>query len=264
MRANRETLSKALRAAVPKSLPVCVSFLFLALSYGVLMGTKGFSFVWPMCMSAFIFTGSMEFVTVNLLLSAFNPIAAFLLAIMIGARHIFYGISMLGKYRNMGVKKFYLIYGLCDETFAVNSGAKIPQGVDHGWFYCFVTLLNQFYWVLGATLGGLLGERLSSLNANGLEFILTGLFVVVFLDQWMSSERKSHMAALLGIVIPVICLTLFGPDGFMVPSLVIMLMLFLVLRRYLDDLEPEDGADTGVGADAGVDALTAEGKESER
>ena len=110
MRVNRETLSKALRAAVPKSLPVCVSFLFLALSYGVLMGTKGFSFVWPMCMSAFIFTGSMEFVTVNLLLSAFNPIAAFLLAIMIGARHIFYGISMLGKYRNMGVKKFYLIY----------------------------------------------------------------------------------------------------------------------------------------------------------
>lgn len=192
MRANRETLSKALGAAVPKSLPVCVSFLFLALSYGVLMGTKGFSFVWPMCMSAFIFTGSMEFVTVNLLLSAFNPIAAFLLAIMIGARHIFYGISMLGKYRNMGVKKFYLVYGLCDETFAVNSGAKIPQGVDHSWFYCFVTLLNQFYWVLGATLGGLLGERLSSLNTNGLEFILTGLFVVVFLDQYKFGAQKPY------------------------------------------------------------------------
>ena len=106
----------------------------------------------------FIFAGSMEFVTANLLLSAFNPLYAFLLALMVNARHLFYGISMLEKYKNLGPKKYYLIYAMCDETFSINYTAKIPEGVDRGWFYFFVTLLNQLYWVSGATIGGLLGS----------------------------------------------------------------------------------------------------------
>ena len=203
---------------------------------GVLMGTRGFSFLWPMCMSAFIFTGSMEFVTVNLLVSAFNPFVTFMLAVMLGTRHLFYGISMLGRFKNMGAKKPYLIFSLCDETFAIDNGTIIAADVDRGWFYFFVGLLNQSSWVAGATLGGLLGERIT-FNTSGLDFIMTAMFAVIFVDQWLTTKRKSHMAALTGIAVPAICLGVFGADNFMIPSLVAMLVMFILLRPYLDDLK---------------------------
>lgn len=149
---NGGVKTRAFKAVFPKVLPICISFFFLAMSYGVLMGTRGFSFLWPLCMSAFIYTGSMEFVTVNLLVSAFNPFATLMLALMMGTRHLFYGLSMLGRFKNMGAKKPYLIYAMCDETFAVNNSAQIPADVDRGWFYFFVSLLNQVSWVAGATL----------------------------------------------------------------------------------------------------------------
>lgn len=228
-------MGKAFRTALPRTSPVCISFFLLALSYGVLMGTRGFSFLWPMCMSAFIFTGSMEFVTVNLLVSAFNPFVTFMLAVMLGTRHLFYGISMLGRFKNMGAKKPYLIFSLCDETFAIDNGTIIAADVDRGWFYFFVGLLNQSSWVAGATLGGLLGERIT-FNTSGLDFIMTAMFAVIFVDQWLTTKRKSHMAALTGIAVPAICLV-FGADNFMIPSLVAMLVMFILLRPYLDDLK---------------------------
>lgn len=234
--------TRALRAAVPKVLPICISFFFLAMSYGLLMGTRGFSFLWPMCMSAFIFTGSMEFVTVNLLVSTFNPLATLMLAVMMGTRHVFYGISMLGRFKSMGLKKPYLIYAMCDETFAVNNSVRIPDGVDRGWFYFFVSLLDQSSWVLGATVGGIVGGRLT-FDTSGLDFVMTALFVVIFVDQWMNSKRRSHMAALTGIVVPVICLALFGADDFMIPSLLAMLVMFLMVRPYLGDLKTDGGFD---------------------
>lgn len=236
---NGGVKTHALKAAFPKVLPICVSFFFLAMSYGVLMGTRGFSFLWPLCMSAFIYTGSMEFVTVNLLVSAFNPFATFMLALMMGTRHLFYGLSMLGRFKNMGAKKPYLIYAMCDETFAVNNSTQIPADVDRGWFYFFVSLLNQVSWVAGATFGGIVGGRLT-FDTTGLDFVMTALFVVIFVDQWMTTKRKSHMAALTGIVLPVICLALFGADNFMIPSLIAMLVMFIMLRPYLDDLKHDD------------------------
>ena len=144
---------KAFRAALPYSLPICIGFLFIAMSYGFLMRSRGFSVFYPMAMSAFIFAGSMEFVAVELLLSAYAPLHAFLLTLMVNARHLFYGISMLEKYKGMGWKKPYLIFGMCDETFSINCTVTPPEGVDRGWFMFFVTLLNQTYWVAGATLG---------------------------------------------------------------------------------------------------------------
>lgn len=237
------SIAKAFTTAFPRTLPVCISFFFLAMSYGVLMGTRGFSFLWPMCMSAFIFTGSMEFITVDLLVSAFNPLAALMLAIMLGTRHLFYGISMLSRFKNMGAKKPYLIFSLCDETFAIDNGTTIPKTIDRGWFYLFVGLLNQLSWVAGATIGGIVGGRIT-FNTDGLDFIMTAMFAVIFVDQWMTTTRKSHMAALTGIAIPAICLSLFGPDNFMIPSLIAMLAMFAILRPYLDGLKPEQTDDT--------------------
>lgn len=121
------------------------------------MNASGFSFVYPMVMSLLIYGGSLEFVAVEMLLSPFAPVSVFIMTLLIQARHIFYGISMLDKFKGLGWKKFYLIFGMCDETFSINYTAKIPEDVDRGWFMFFVTLLNQLYWVSGATIGGLIG-----------------------------------------------------------------------------------------------------------
>lgn len=133
------------------------------------MKLAGFSAIYPILMSMTIFAGSMEFVAADLLLGAFNPVGAFVLTLMVNARHLFYGISMLDKYKDVGKKKWYLIFGMCDETFSINCTAQIPVGVDKGWFYFFVTLLNYLYWVLGASVGGIFG---SFINIKLKELIL--------------------------------------------------------------------------------------------
>ena len=222
---------KAFKAALPYTLPICVGFLFLGMSYGFMMRSKGFSFVYPLCMSFFIYAGSMEFVTANLLLSAFNPVYAFFLTLMVNARHLFYGISMLDKYRGTGWKQCYLIFGMCDESFSINYTADIPEGVDKGWFMFFVTLLNQFYWFFGSTLGGVLGSFIH-FNTEGLDFVLTALFVVIFLEQWL--KDKDHTSSILGIVLSLLCLIAFGADDFMIPSMIAIAGVLTLLRKPLE------------------------------
>ena len=221
---------KAFQAALPHTIPIAVGFLFLGMSYGFLMRSKGFSVFYPMLMSFFIFAGSMEFVTVNLLLSAFNPLYAFCLTLMVNARHLFYGISMLDKYKNVGWKKFYLIYGMCDESFSINCTVTLPPDVDRGWFMFFVTLLNQAYWVLGATLGAILGY-LIQFNTRGIEFVMTALFVVMFINQW--EEEVDHRSALIGLLCSFLCLLTFGSQYFLLPTmgLIILCLTFFMKRE---------------------------------
>ncbi len=221
---------KAFQSALPYTLPIAVGFLFLGMSYGYFMRSKGFSFLYPMLMSFFIFAGSMEFVTVNLLLSAFNPLYAFCLTLMVNARHLFYGISMLVKYKNVGWKKFYLIYGMCDESFSINCTVTLPPDVDRGWFMFFVTLLNQAYWVLGATLGAILGY-LIQFNTRGIEFVMTALFVVMFINQW--EEEVDHRSALIGLLCSFLCLLTFGSQYFLLPTmgLIILCLTFFMKRE---------------------------------
>lgn len=214
--------------ALPHTLPICVGFLFLGMSYGFLMQSKGFSFVYPMLMSLFIFAGSMEFVTINLLLAPFQPLYAFLLALMVNARHLFYGISMLEKFRSCGLKKPYLIYGMCDESFTVNCTVTPPPDVDKGWFMLFVTLLNQLYWVSGATLGALLGYVIR-FDTTGIEFVMTALFVVMFVNQW--EEGADHRPALTGLGCAVICLLVFGAQNFLPPAMLAIILCFSLGQR---------------------------------
>ena len=195
------------------------------------MKSEGFSFIYPMLMSLLIFAGSMEFITVALLLGTFNPLYALLMALMVNARHLFYGISMLDKYKNTGLKKFYLIFGMCDESFTINCTTKIPADVDKGYFMFFVTLLNHIYWVAGATLGALLGYVVS-FDTTGIEFVMTALFVVIFLNQWDSV--KNHTPALTGLICTFICLVLFGSDHFIVPAMLGIILIFSMLRRKLE------------------------------
>ena len=220
--------SKAFRAALPYTIPICIGFLFLGISYGFFMHSKGFSFLYPVLMSLFIFAGSMEFVTVNLLLTAFNPLSAFLLALMVNARHLFYGISMLDKYKNTGLKKPYLIYGMCDESFSINCTVTPPADVDKGWFMLFVTLLNQIYWVAGAALGSLLGSVIS-FDTTGIEFVMTALFVVMFINQW--EETDNHRSALTGVFCSMVCLFLFGAQHFIIPAMALIISCFSLMAR---------------------------------
>lgn len=220
--------TKAFKAALPYTIPICIGFLFLGMSYGFLMRSKGFSFVYPMLTSLFIFAGSMEFITINLLLASFNPIYTLLLTIMVNARHIFYGISMLDKYKNCGYKKLYLIFGMCDESFSINCSITPPPDIDKGWFMFFVTLLNHIYWVSGATLGGLLGYVIS-FDTKGIDFVMTALFVVMFINQW--EETENHLSAIIGLICPFICLIIFGSQNFMLPSMALIILCFLLLKK---------------------------------
>lgn len=226
-----DKIKKAFKQAFPVTIPICASFLFLGMSYGFLMTSQGFSPWYPFFMSMLIFAGSMEFVTITLLLSAFNPFAAFILAVVVNARHLFYGLAMLDKYKGTGKVKPYLIFGLCDETFAINSSAEVAED-EKKWFYFFTTLLNQIYWVTGSTLGAVTGNYIS-INTEGLDFVLTALFVTIFLNQW--KEVENHTAAILGIAITLIALSVLGPDDFLLPAMAVILIILTVLRRRIEE-----------------------------
>ena len=230
MQNKRTILKKALFAAFPNTIPILAGFLFLGMTYGIYMNVSGFSFWYPCLMSLTIFAGSVEFVAVNLLLGAFHPIQALAMTLMLNARHLFYGISMLDRFRGLGLKKIYLIFGMCDETFSINYTAEIPPDVDRGWFMFFVTLLNHLYWFAGATLGGIFGSFIT-FNTEGLDFVMTAMFVVIFLEQWLKEER--HESSILGIGLSILSLIAFGADGFLIPAMLSILAVLTLLRKPL-------------------------------
>lgn len=263
---------RALRACFPSTVPVLFGYVFLGITYGILMTTNGFPFWLPVLTAFLIYTGSMEFLCVEILTSSFNPLSAFATAVMVGARHLFYGLSLLEKYKGTGWKKPYLIYSTSDETFAINYAAQIPKGVDRSWYYLWVSFLDQMYWVAGSALGGLFGS-LITVNTKGLDFVMTTMFTVIFLNQWMkdsadaknaaarkegdgNSPRKGslkggffsvHISECVGVVSAVICLLIFGADHFIIPTMFLMLLLLTVLRRPIErSLPPEEKtADSG-------------------
>lgn len=218
----------AIRSAFPHTIPVLTGFLVLGMAYGVLMQSKGYGVLWSVLMSAIAYCGSMQFVAVTLLTTVFNPIQAFLLSLMINARHLFYGLSMLEKYKGLGKIRFFLIYTLTDETFSIASSISPPSNVDRKLFYCCISFLNYIYWVTGTFLGGLVGSRIT-IDTKGLDFVLTALFVVLFLEQMKYREiRRYGLAGILGALIG---LTVFGAENMMIPSMVIILLILLAGRK---------------------------------
>ena len=243
---------KEFRAAFPKTIPVMAGYVFLGITYGILMATNGFPFWLPVLTATVVYTGSLEFLLVEILQSAFNPVSALVTALMVGARHIFYGLSMLSKYRGTGRAKTYLIFSLTDETFAVNYSAQIPDGCSKTKYYLTVSALSQCYWIIGSTLGAFFGSYIT-FNTRGLDFIMTAMFVSIFMDQWtkdtdrlkewaavshrkvtMADRLRVHGSELTGVAGSVVCLLIFGPDNFIVPSMVLVLIALTVFRKNLD------------------------------
>ncbi|MGN0159969.1 MAG: AzlC family ABC transporter permease [Lachnospiraceae bacterium] len=242
---------KALKYAFPYTLPILTGFLFLGTAYGIFMRVSGFGVWYPILMSMTIFAGSMEFVTCNLLLGSFSPLGALLMTLLVNARHLFYGLSMLDRYKNVGKKKWYLIFGLCDESFSINCTADVPEDIDAGWFYFFVTLLNQIYWVAGATIGAVFGE-VFTFDAKGLEFVMTALLVVIFLENFL--KEKNHTSSFIGIGITALQLVIFGSSKFIIPSMVLIIAVLTIVRTSLETSEENgDGMDATVLRSAAVE-----------
>lgn len=231
---NKNQIWRAFRSAFPYTMPILAGFVFLGIAYGIFMNSLGFGAVYPILMSLLIFAGSMEFVAANLLLVAFNPINALFLTLLVNARHLFYGISMLDKYRGTGKKKSYLIFGLCDESFSINCTVDIPKNIDKGWFMFFVTLLNHSYWVIGSAIGGIFGSFVK-FNTEGLEFVMTALFVVIFIERWMKEKR--HHSALVGVGLSTVSLIIFGGTHFIIPAMLGILGTLTILRKPLEKFE---------------------------
>ena len=187
-----------------------------------------------MVMSLIIFGGFLEFIVVEMLLSPFAPLQVLIMTLLIQARHLFYGLSMLDKFKGMGWIKYYLIFGLCDETFSINYTAEIPKDVDREWFMFFVTLLNHFYWFSEATIGGLIGSLLH-FDTDGISFVMTAMFVVILLEQWLKEKR--HISAYIGLGASVICPFMFGANLLMIPTMTVIIFLLAVFLKPLERTE---------------------------
>ncbi len=222
---------KTIRLAFRVSLPVMAGYLFLGLGFGILLQAKGYSFWWAILMSSTIYAGAMQYAAVDLLSSGASLIATALMTLMINARHFFYGLSMLGRYQGMGKAKPYLIFSLTDETFSLLcSDDAVPK--EHRRLYCVtLSLLNQCYWIIGGALGAILGSVLH-FNSTGIDFVMTALFVVIFVEQWTST--KQHLPALLGVLLSAVCLVLFGPDGFVIPAMAAITLSLWLFRKKLE------------------------------
>lgn len=224
----------SIRYAFKRSLPVMAGYLVMGMGFGILLEAKGYSAVWAFFMSVFIYAGSMQYVAVDLLAGGASLISAALMTLMVNARHLFYGISMIDRYKDMGKKKPYLVFALTDETYSLVCGGEVPQGVDQKKYFFWVSLMNQSYWIIGSTAGALIGSHLS-FNTEGIDFSMTALFIVVFIEQWKGT--KNHLSAVIGVAASVICLLLFGADGFLIPSMLAITAALTVLRKILDKKE---------------------------
>ena len=220
----------ALRAAFPATLPVLTGYACLGLAYGLLMEANGYGPLWSALMSAIGFGGSMQYVAITLLVTAFDPLQAFLLAIMVNARHIFYGLSMLDKYKGLGKVRPFLIYVLSDETFSLVSTLEPPEGVARKDFYLAVSLLNYSYWAVGSVIGSVAG-RFITFATTGLDFALTGLFVVLFIEQVKNPQNR--VSGIIGLVCTAAAVAVFGADQLVIPTMALILAVLLIGRKKL-------------------------------
>ena len=222
----------ALRAAFPATIPVLTGYLCIGMAYGLLMANAGYGVFWALLLSLLCYAGSMEFVAVSLLTAGFDPVQALLMALMINARHAFYGLSMLEKYRGTGWARPFLVFSLTDETFSLVSTLEPLDGVTRRDFYFWISLLDYLYWQVGSVLGALIGGLLP-FDTTGLDFALTALFIVLFLEQWQ--KRENRPAALIGLGCTAVSLAVVGADRLVIPAMVLILAVLLGGRNKLCD-----------------------------
>ena len=241
---KRTTDNSDIKRAFRASLPVFAGYIVLGIGFGILLKTKGYGLLWAALSSVFVYAGSLQYVMVNLIAAGAPLITTALTAVMVNARHLFYGISMIDRYKGAGKKKPYLIFALTDETYSLVCSDESVRGVrDRHRYYFFLSMFNQIYWITGSVMGSVLGG-LITFSTEGIDFALTALFVTIFVDQWLST--KDHRAALTGVIASVICLVSFGADNFLIPAMLCITAALTVMRSKLSResiIEDEGGDD---------------------
>lgn len=219
---------KALKTVFLDTVPVMTGYLFLGVSFGILLGETGYGLPWAFCMALFMYAGSAQFLSVSLLANHASLLSTGIAIFLLNARHIFYGISLIDSYKGTGKKKPYLIFSLTDETYSLVTQNQPPEGLTRH-TYCFlVSLLDHIYWITGCVIGSLAGNIIP-ISFEGIDFVLTALFVTLFTEQWLSN--KNHWPAIIGVVSTVVCLLIFGSDIFLIPSMALIAILLTTTRK---------------------------------
>lgn len=219
---------KAFRCVLKDTLPVLTGYLFLGSGFGILLRESGYGIGWAFFMSLCMFAGSGQYLAVSLLASQASLISTAIATLLVNARHLFYGLSLVEDYKDAGPKKNYMIFGLTDETYSLVTQNQPPEGMSRH-AYCFlVTLCDHFYWICGCVLGNILGATLP-ISFEGVEFVLTALFVTMFVEQWLSNPN--HRPAIIGIMSTTLCLMIFGKEIFLIPSMVLIALLLTISRK---------------------------------
>ena len=234
---------KTIRYAFVRSLPIMAGYIVLGLGFGVLLQSKGYGAGWALAMGGLIYAGSMQYVAIDLLAGGASLISAALMTLMVNARHLFYGISMLERYKNTGAAKPYLIFALTDETYSLVCSGEAPDGVDQNGYYFWVSLLDQIYWLIGCVAGALLGSVIP-FDTTGIDFSMTALFLVVMTEQWKAS--KDHTPALVGLGVSLACLVIFGSSNFLIPSMLGITLVLTLLRGPMEKKKQEEEAHADV------------------
>lgn len=225
---KRKEQKQDIKAALVDTIPVMTGYIFLGFGFGLLLQSNGYNAWWALLMSLTVYAGSMQYVAVGLLAGGAGLLYTALTTLTVNARHLFYGISLVEKYKNTGKAKLYLVFSLTDETYSLvcgeNAGAR---AANQNRYFLLVSLFDQIYWVTGSVVGALLGEFIP-INTQGIDFALTALFITIFVEQWLSS--KTHHPALMGVGISVVCLLIFG-ENFLIPALLLITALLLLLQK---------------------------------
>ena len=222
--------AKLFKAAVIKTLPVMAGYLALGVGFGILLRVNGYGVLWAIGMSITMYAGAMQYIAISLITAGASLLTTAVTTLLVNARHLFYGISLIDRYRGAGLKKLYMMHALTDETYALVCTAECPEGEDPHKYYFLMSVLDHIYWISGCTLGNLLGS-LIKFNTAGIDFVMTALFVTLFVDQWLTT--KEHRPALIGIGATVICLLIFGSGNFLIPSMAVIIVVLLLSRKAL-------------------------------
>ena len=220
---------QAFKRAFPYTIPVLTGYLFIGTAFGVMYAEKGYSFLWAILMSLLVYAGSGQYLAVNFFVPGISFLQVIFLTFMVNVRHVFYGISLVERFNRFGKSRWYMIFGLTDETYSLLCTTKVPKDVDEEKFLLAITILDHSYWTLGSAIGAIAGTVLP-ISSEGIDFAMTALFVVVFIEQWM--EKKNRIPEIIGVAVAFISLQIFGADGFVLPAMLcIMLVLFAGRKR---------------------------------
>ena len=222
-----ESNKRTIRQAFFKSIPVLAGYVVLGIGFGILMRDAGYGVLWTAAMSLFIYAGSLQYVGVGLLAGGASVLTTAITSLMVNARHLFYSISMIEKYKDAGKYKPYMIFALTDETYSLLCDGMTPSGVEPNQYRFLVSLFNHSYWVAGSIIGSLLGAVLP-FSTKGIEFSMTALFVAAFTEQWLTT--KDHIPALTGLICTLLCLVVFGKDNFLIPAMLLITLVLTLLR----------------------------------